>query len=86
MITKQEMEDAWNHGPIDWLKNHSKKMKSSRKYSVWLQPYKHDLYEPFEAFVFARNQEEAYIEAKDKWYKANKSMRVDGWKLRINNL
>lgn len=86
MITKQEMEQAWQSGPIDWLKNMNKKRKSSRQYKVWLQPYKHDCYDQFDTVVFARNQEDAYREAKDKWYKANPGQKIDGWKLRIQNL
>lgn len=80
MLTKSEMEKAWQSGPIGFLKNYNSKIKGQRLYKVKVTPYKTtNLEEHIKTYeIWSKNHADAIWTAKSTWYKEHYDVNQTG--------
>ena len=68
MITKQEMERVWNEEQPGWLKDHYKRTKGKKPYTLVARPYTRQYLDPIEVTVYAKTAKSS----REKWILAAK--------------
>jgi hypothetical protein len=62
MITREEMEKVWANGRVGWLKDHSKKSKKLKPFTVTVTPYTKNYMDPVVKKVWAKSAKDAQYE------------------------
>ena len=89
MLTKLEMEKMWQTGPINVLRDFSKKSRGKKSYNILITPYKTaykttDIQEHAKTYtVWSKKQDDAVCEAKAKWYHEHYDVNQTGIKVSI---
>jgi hypothetical protein len=85
MLTKEQMEEAWRSGPINFLKNHCTKTKGQKLFKVNITPYvKTELKEHSKTYeVWAKKEADAVWEAEGKWWSEHRDIEKSGTVKRI---
>jgi hypothetical protein len=85
MLTKEQMEEAWRSGPINFLKNHCTKTKGQKLFKINITPYiKTELKEYSKTYeVWSKKQGDAAWEAQSKWHAEHRHINQTGIYTRI---
>jgi len=85
MLTKEQMEEAWRTGPINFLKDHNTKTKSQRLYKIKVIPYKTtNIDEHIQVYeIWSKNRDDAVWTAKNNWYKEHYDVNQTGLNVSI---
>ena len=85
MLSKAEMEKAWQSGPIGFLKSHCTKTKGQKLDKIKITPYKMtNLEEHVKVYeIWSKNQPDAIWTAKSKWYNENYDVNQTGLNVSI---
>ena len=86
MLTKQQMEEAWQTGPIGFLKNYNSKTKSHKLFKIKVTPYKTtDIEEHIKVYeIWSKTQADAVWDAKSTWYKEHSLYDVNQTGLNVS--
>lgn len=85
MLTKEEMEKAWQSGPIGFLKNYNTKTKGQKLFKVNITPYiKTEMPEHSKTYeIWSKRQGDATWEAQSKWHAEHRHVNQTGIHTRI---
>ena len=85
MLTKLEMEKMWQAGPINGLRDFTKKNRGKKSYNILITPYKTtDIQEHAKTYtVWSKKQDDAIWEAKAKWYHEHYDVNQTGIRVSI---
>jgi hypothetical protein len=80
MLTKQQMEEAWRSGPINFLRDHRSKTKGQKLFKIKVTPYKTtNIDEHIKTYeIWSKNQADAVWTAKSTWYKEHYDVNQTG--------
>lgn len=87
MLSKAEMEKAWQSGPIGFLKNHCTKTKGQKLYKIRITPYKQvDIEEHVKTYeVWSKKRDDAVWDAKNMWYREHYDVNQTGIRVTHEN-
>ena len=85
MLTKQQMEEAWRSGPINFLRDHRSKTKGQKLFKIKVTPYKTtNIDEHIKTYeIWSKNQADAVWTAKSTWYKEHYDVNQTGLNVSI---
>lgn len=85
MLTKTQMEEMWQSGPINVLRDHLKNSRGKKLFKIHIAPYKTvALEEHAKTYeIWAKRSDDAVWDAKNKWYAEHYDLNQSGIKASI---
>lgn len=80
MFSKDKLEEVWQTGPINWLKDHNKKARGKEQWIVTCKPFTKNYLDPVTTTVWAKSWDGANKQRYDVHDELRKKYPLDQYR------